>query len=72
MAITPEMDAKIKEYVAKSELQKSMDEMLETGQYRLYVKQAKLELLFGEKGRDMDNLLKLGYLKGYDPIFAGF
>lgn len=64
--MTPEQDALIKKAVVEAKLQESIDEMLQTGQFRQYVKQAKLGLILGEAGSEMDALLKLGYLKGYE------
>lgn len=63
--MSPEQHEKILEAVKTSELQKSIDEMLETGQFEQYVRQAKLELVLGSEGKMLDGLLKLGYLEGY-------
>lgn len=72
MAITPEQDAEIRKVAAEAKLQEVVDEMFKLGQYKQYVQQAKLELLMGEKGRMIDNLLKKGYLKGANLAIAGF
>ena len=45
-----------------AELQASIDEMKQTGQFRQYVSQRKLELIFGKDGRMLDNMLYLGIL----------
>jgi hypothetical protein len=60
--ITEEQFAKAKAAAEEAKLQEIIDEMKSLPQYRQYVQQRKLELLFGTRGLILDNLLRLGIL----------
>jgi len=63
--IPSDVDAVIKRSVVESKLQESIDEMLANPATRQYVQQAKLYLI-DSQFQELDGLLKLGYLTGFE------